>query len=359
MKIFGGSHLYNEINDLETIIESSYKDGRVLVVTGSSIYKAHISIFASIEKKFNADVILSSGEILTLDELKKCHNMIYGTKPDVIIAIGGGRVMDIAKLLANPHTVEVLGVSKDTQYAEIISVPTTAGSGSEITPFAVLYIDGKKISIDAPSLKPKYTILDPYFLSTTPKNIAAAASFDAVCQSIEAILSKQSTDESDKIAYNSLQLAWDNQVTSFVSMESLERLSFAAYESGRAISITRTTLPHALSYYLTVTYGVKHGHAVALSMSRYLQAVYRKAAGDHQDQTWFDKINKIFFVLGVNVDNIVDVWEGRMKIVGLSSRLSEAVGKNIVNEILNNINTQRMENSPYKFDRNECANFFA
>lgn len=116
--------------------------------------------------------------------------LLQGEKPDVIIAIGGGSVMDIAKLIR--HYAAEKGVP-----VPLWAIPTTAGTGAEATHFAVVYKNGVKHSIEADDIIPDVAILYPPFTYDNNAYLTACTGFDALAQAIEAFWNPNATDESD------------------------------------------------------------------------------------------------------------------------------------------------------------------
>lgn len=201
-------------------------------------------------------------------------------KYDVIIAIGGGSVIDTAKLLKafwfDPKTIDkhldTVGKLPSCELP-LIAIPTTAGSGSEATRFAVLYRDRKKYSVEGEELLPDFSVIIPSLLRSASKHTAASSGMDALCQGIESYWSIHSTDESRHIAGEAIKLAWNwiEQAVNNRNSEALHYMARASHLAGRAINITKTTAPHAVSYPMTSYFGITHGHAVGLLTARFLQ----------------------------------------------------------------------------------------
>lgn len=191
---------------------------------------------------------------------------------DAIVAVGGGSTIDVAKCIKlyckmDPAKNYLQQECKDSG-VPLIAVPTTAGTGSESTRYAVIYYEGKKQSITHESIVPNYAILEPQLLKSLPLYQKKCTMLDALCQGIESLWSVNSTDESmiyskiaiDMIMYHLHGYIEDN------SEEDARFIMQAANYAGRAINITQTTAPHAMSYKLTSMYGLPHGHAVALCL---------------------------------------------------------------------------------------------
>lgn len=191
---------------------------------------------------------------------------------DAIVAIGGGSTIDVAKCIKlyckmNPAQNYLQQEAKDSS-VPLIAIPTTAGTGSESTRYAVIYFEGKKQSVTHESIIPNYAILEPMLLKTLPLYQKKCTMMDALCQGIESWWSVNSTDESkmfSKIAVQMIMQYWEDYIFHNTD-EAAEGIMTAANYAGRAINITQTTAPHAMSYKLTSIYGLPHGHAVALCL---------------------------------------------------------------------------------------------
>lgn len=191
---------------------------------------------------------------------------------DAIVAVGGGSSIDVAKCIKlfckMNHQKNYLQQTFSDNGVELIAVPTTAGTGSESTRHAVIYFEGKKQSVAHESIIPNYAILEPSLLKTLPLYQKKCTMMDALCQGIESWWSVNSTDESkvfSKIAVQLVMQYWEDYIF-HNGTEAAEGIMLAANYAGRAIDITQTTAPHAMSYKLTSLYGLPHGHAVALCL---------------------------------------------------------------------------------------------
>ena len=171
---------------------------------------------------------------------------------DAILAVGGGSVIDLAKLLKvfslkrslvddffdqqNPEALRPLSVP-------LIAVPSTAGSGSEATRFAVVYKDGQKQSVEHDDLLPDVSVVIPSLLASVPARVAAASGMDALCQGIESYWSIHSSDASRKLAGEAISIGWSWLVEAVHERtpESLEQMAKASHLAGRAINMTKTT----------------------------------------------------------------------------------------------------------------------
>lgn len=191
---------------------------------------------------------------------------------DALVAVGGGSAIDVAKCIKlfckmDPARNYLEQECNDSG-VPLIAVPTTAGTGSESTRYAVIYFEGKKQSITHESIIPNYAVLEPLLLKSLPIYQKKCTMLDAMCQCIESLWSVNSTDQSMLFAKKGLQMIMDHW-QGYIEDNNDEDANYimtAANYGGRAINISQTTAPHAMSYKLTSMYGLPHGHAVALCL---------------------------------------------------------------------------------------------
>lgn len=193
---------------------------------------------------------------------------------NAIVAVGGGSAMDVAKCikLYAPMADDVCYLEQpyvDTGIP-LIALPTTAGTGSESTRFAVIYHHGEKQSVHHDSILPDYAVLDPVVLYTLPDYQKKCTLMDALGQAIESYWSVAATTQSRELAAEAIGKIvrhWRDYIFHNDAAATLEILC-ASNLAGQAIHITTTTAPHAMSYKLTTIYGLPHGHSVALCLPR-------------------------------------------------------------------------------------------
>lgn len=266
-------------------------------------------------------------------------------KPDVIVAIGGGSVMDMAKLIRYYS-------SSDTP---VLAVPTTAGTGAESTQFAVCYIDGVKHSISDPSILPELVILYPPFTFANSRYLTSCTGFDALAQAIEAYWNINATTESDQIAISAIKKIYPLLIKEYLLPEERALLLVAANEAGKAINITRTTVPHALSYTLTSKYGYPHGHAVALTfpffLKYYLEGSIDSYRGEDFDR-YIEKMDLLNSLLNIGSDPFLTM-KSYINQIGLGYDSNRDFDDIVV---ANGINLERAKNSPMVIDNHVIIN---
>lgn len=191
---------------------------------------------------------------------------------DAIIAVGGGSAMDVAKcikLYGNLPGDGENGVWLSSKYVPndipFLAMPTTAGTGSEATRYAVIYYDGKKQSVTSESFIPDTVLMDPNTLATLPPYQKKATMCDALCHAIESFWSVNSTDESKEYSRAAIKGVIKN-MDGYIANTEEGRAGMlrAANTAGKAINITQTTAGHAMCYKITSLFGSAHGHAAIL-----------------------------------------------------------------------------------------------
>ena len=181
-----------------------------------------------------------------------------------IISQGGGSTIDVGKWLAKEL------------YLEHTAIPTTAGTGSEVTKFCVLTIDGKKTTLEDETYIPAAYVLDPRLLMSLPREQTISSGLDALSQAFESQWSKNATPESKNYSQMAINLALKNLLSClriYWKEEFRMNMLLAANFSGRAINITRTNICHAISYPLTEWYNIPHGLACGLSLEYFVKKI--------------------------------------------------------------------------------------
>ncbi|RYG48009.1 iron-containing alcohol dehydrogenase family protein [bacterium] len=289
-------------------------------------------------------------------------------EPDAIIAIGGGSALDMAKAIRacgnapGSARERVTGPLPVTSGAPpLIAVPTTSGTGSEATHFAVVYVDGKKHSFSDPALRPDHAILDPTLTYGLPPSVTVASGLDAVCQALESIWSVNATDRTEELARTAAAMALQGlpEAVREGTPTSRRTMMAAAHLAGRAIDITKTTAPHAASYGLTSRFGTPHGLAVALTFPGFL-----RLNGSIDDTNGNDprgreearrKVAEVVRRLGArDIEEACAKWIGFLEILGAPTRLSEiGVKESDLGALADGIDLVRLANHPRHVSKDE------
>jgi len=229
--------------------------------------------YLSIKDAFSPEVVFDQFTPNPLyEDVCKGVDLFNQHQCDAIIAVGGGSTIDVAKCIKLYCKMDPSQNYLRQEYRDsgvpLIAVPTTAGTGSESTRYAVIYFEGKKQSVTHESIIPNYAVLEPSLLTTLPLYQKKCTMLDALCQGIESMWSVNSTEKSmifSKIAVDMIMHHWHDYIEQN-SADAAEAIMRAANYAGQAINITQTTAPHAMSYKLTSMFSLPHGHAVALCL---------------------------------------------------------------------------------------------
>ncbi|MCH5342828.1 MAG: phosphonoacetaldehyde reductase [Acetatifactor sp.] len=273
-----------------------------------------------------------------------------------IIAVGGGSAMDVAKcikLYANmdpaKNYLEQEIVPNDVK---LLAVPTTAGTGSEATRYAVIYYRGEKQSVTDDSCIPDVVLVDPSALKTLPMYQRKATMLDALCHAVESFWSVNSTEESKAYSKEAIRLILDDQDAYLANQDrGNANMLQAANIAGKAINITQTTAGHAMCYKLTSLYGIAHGHAAALCVSA-LWEYMPVHAGECIDPRGADYVTAMFKELA-DVMGCSTAEQAAVKFREIFAALDLAIpiGKEEDFEILRtSVNPVRLKNNPIRLD---------
>lgn len=211
-------------------------------------------------------------------DVKRAFAELEGAECDAIVAIGGGSVMDTAKfvsvMLKNPEFRDDLTDKEaiQTRGVPLYAVPTSAGTGSEATPNAIVLLPEKKLKVGVVHdfFLPECVILDARLTVSMPRSVTASTGIDAFCHCIETLISKKSNPFAEIFALKGLRLITDNLRRAYRDGSDIEARSgmlLAALYGGVAISASSTVAVHALSYPLGGSYRIPHGVSNAVLLA--------------------------------------------------------------------------------------------
>ena len=218
---------------------------------------------------------------------ESCRLYAGSTRPvEAIVALGGGSVMDAAKVLAAAnggfarvrHFLET-GQDGDALGATpIVAIPTTAGTGSEVTCWATVWDTDRmrKYSLSRETLYPEIALVDPLLTTGLPRGITISTGLDALSHALESIWNVNANPVSAALAETAAREVMDAlpQLALDLRNEALRtRMARASLTAGLAFSNTRTALAHALSYHLTLHFGIPHGIACSFSLPMVMRSV--------------------------------------------------------------------------------------
>ena len=230
----------------------------------------------------------------TLSTINDAMMMVKAYEPDVFIALGGGSSMDAAKILwlmyEQPETVfediamrfmdirkRICQIPELGKKAEMVCVPTTSGTGSEVTPFAIITDDetGVKYAIADYALTPNVAIVDPNLVDSMPKGLTAVSGYDAITHSIEAYVSIMATNftnsnalEALKLLFRYLKRSYDNGAK---DPQAREKVHYASTIAGMAFANSFLGICHSMAHKLGAMFHVPHGLANALLINQVIK----------------------------------------------------------------------------------------
>ena len=279
------------------------------------------------------------------------------SKAKTIIAIGGGSCIDVAKCIKVYSTMD-----SDINYLEqeiknnkikFIVAPTTAGTGSEQTRYAVIYYKNKKQSVTSYYLLPDVVYFDNSFLKTLPLFQKKSTVLDTLSHSIESYWSINRTSESIKYSKKAIKLVLDNLDDYLKDKEeSYDRMFLASFYAGCAINITQTTAGHAMAYKLTSLYNIPHGLATMLVNSELLPYMISNT-NDKKLLRIFDNLRKILYL--INFDELKVYFHNLLVKLDL---LNIKVNNKDLDELVDNVNIDRLKNNPYKLEKDDIRKIY-
>lgn len=214
----------------------------------------------------------------SVETVEKAAAAFCKSGADFIIALGGGSPMDVAKAVGvvaryGGSITEYEGGGRvPGDIIPLIAIPTTAGTGSEVTAFSVITDHSRnyKLTVFSYKLIPAYAILDPELLTTAPVSVAAACGIDAMVHALEAYISKDASPFSDAMAEKALELIGKNirrYVADRTDIEAAEAMITGSLFAGIAFSWARLGDVHAMSHPVSAYFDVPHGVANAILLS--------------------------------------------------------------------------------------------
>ncbi|MBC8302899.1 MAG: phosphonoacetaldehyde reductase [Pelagibacterales bacterium] len=363
------------ITNIESLI-NKIKPQTILIVSGKNSYieTGLDKYFSLILKDFNTIIFNNFSTNPKIEDCIKGIDILKNNQIDLIIGVGGGSCIDMSKqinILAAQNQPDIIKIIKDNALImnkglPLIAIPTTSGTGSEATHFAVTYINKKKYSIAHTNMLPDYAIIDPKFTYKTSQQLIATCGFDALSQSVESYWSINSTNESKKYASKSMSLIIDNLFNaSKGNKEAKNSMSEAAHLSGKAINITKTTAAHAISYPISTYFDIPHGHSVALTLGCFFiinaQITKENILDTRGKEYLVATMNELFKIFKEkDAQGCKKFWYNFMKKNKLETNLTKLgiKSKDDISKIINNTDPIRIINNPVKVDKKIIENIF-
>ena len=316
---------------LETLTDLAAQVGkrRVLLVAGEDLLDA-LEVRARIEALLSAHEVACWERVTPIPEIMDAQATVDFARErhtEAVIGIGGGSTLDTAKIVAAalPNGGEVLSlVSKERPLVAVslpaILIPTTAGTGSEVTRWGTLWerVDKKKHSLEGPGMFPTHALVDPALTHPLPPEQTAATGMDALSHAMESFWNKNANPVSDCFALRAVALVCRHLPTAVAEPNDTparDGMMLASLFAGLAFSNTKTAAAHSLSYPMTLHCGVVHGQATSIT----LPALLRFNAGEYPE-----RMLVLARATGAeSVDEGADRITALLERVGLKTRLSE------------------------------------
>lgn len=345
------------------ILDKIYTNSRVFIVCGKSYYKmgikdeierikCSITYFSDFESNPTYASVVAGTEVY---RKKKCN---------FIIAIGGGSAIDVAKcikMFCGMRTeMDYLSQPPAINSIPLLAIPTTAGTGSESTSFAVIYRNKEKQSVSNEMLLPHFVILSPLLLRSLSEYQRKATLLDAFCHAVESFWSLRSTEESKKYSKLALTYFYASYEKYLINQQDgNEGMLISANYAGKAINIAQTTAAHAMSYKLTSLFQIAHGHAAALCLSVVWEFLLNASASGTEcdNSTLKHTLQKLAESMGY--ENAFEAFEQYKKMLNALKLLRPRADSNGQLELLiNSVNNERLNNFPILIPKKELRNMY-
>lgn len=268
VKIFFGKGF---LSKLDEVLEEIGAQSCVLVTSRFFTEKAH-----GLLQKSNKIKAVYSGVVPNplLSGAEEVVKLIKENSADTVIALGGGSSIDTAKFAAacssSEKTPHELYLKQDfpKKVAKIVAIPTTSGTGSEVTKVSVISHENEKKSIHNPAFMPTAAIVDPLLTMSVPAKTTMITGIDAFTHAIEAYWSVNHQPITDGFAIQSIKLIIDNLEKAYTdsSEEAKTNMAYASLLAGLAFALPKTAACHACSFPISANYHLPHGEACALTL---------------------------------------------------------------------------------------------
>ncbi|MEM0503775.1 MAG: iron-containing alcohol dehydrogenase [Archaeoglobaceae archaeon] len=314
---------------------SSETADRVLIVTDSSI--AMLNYVEMVKSRLRASKIAIFNEVEpepSLDTAFKCAKIAKELDPQLIIAIGGGSVLDVAKMARILMEIDIdpvgitpfidlfeLGYKKK---AKLIAIPTTSGTGADATWACVLTdkVENRKMTPANKEIIPDVSILDYRIVEKMPQHLIAGTGMDALTHAVEGLVSIWRNDFSDAMCEKALEIILENLEKSYAGdLSARAKMHIAATMAGIGFGNSQVGLVHALGHSFGAIFKLHHGMSVGLFLPYVLQ-YYRNS---EDAKRTLDKVSK---KIGLeNMDALIKEIFKLMKRINVPTKLSEVVNE--------------------------------
>ncbi|MGQ9543135.1 MAG: iron-containing alcohol dehydrogenase [Candidatus Bathyarchaeia archaeon] len=331
---------------------------KILIVTGRRAMKEHgvVERLIDLLKPVEAEVFDEVESNPAMETFERAYRTLKDKGCDLVIGLGGGSPMDVAKAAAamgnkaqGPVDLFATSTQLTGEGLPMIAVPTTSGTGSEVTPFSIVSDPehGTKRAANNPYLYPDVALVDPSLCKTMPRKVTAETGLDAISHAIESYWARRSQPITDSLALEALRHLLPNLRRACeepLNMEARSEMALGALLAGMALSNTMATAAHSISYPLTVRFGIPHGLACALTLPAFIR---------FNAPSIPDKIPRLLQTMGVNsVGEAAESLVRLMMDIGEPVRLSDLrIGRDDIPWIVKHgFSAARVANNPREVD---------
>lgn len=344
---------YGKLAELESLLKEC-KVKRAVLVTSKSFKQKCLELWENIEQ-----ISAVFSDVEPNPQLANVEGIVKLMKEydaDTVIALGGGSSIDAAKFAAccaysdKQPAEHYEGAAFPEKIAKIIAIPTTSGTGSEVTAVSVISRGGEKKSIHNPAFAPTACIVDPELTMTVPAKLTMITGIDAFTHAIEAYWSVNHSPLTDLFAIESLKLITSSLEKAFTDgdEESRTAMAYGSLLAGLAFSAAKTAASHACSFPLSMYHHLPHGEACAFT----LDSLIRINADE--------RLEKLAKEIGFeNTDALAAEIAKLKKLAGFKTKLSECEGEIDVDRLAReSANHMLMRNNPVKLGYEELKELF-
>ena len=356
----------NYLKQLDSFLSDKETEKALIICGKTSFVKSGAKEdFAQLEQKYKCYYFTEFSNNICVLELVQALDFFDEIQPDIIIGLGGGSSMDMAKLIkayaGNQNDLAQKIATAQTITAiqiPLVLLPTTAGSGSESTHFAVIYIDGAKYSVAHQDLLPELFLLAPQFIEQAPISVLGPSLLDALCQAIESYWSKGASKQSMEYAKQAIELLMANCQNAVENKDkaALGNVLLGANLAGKAINLSKTTAAHALSYGISYRFSIPHGQAVALmlrALFKYIDNLPSRAFANSHDREIFENRIKNLNLVFNNKNSILENLDQYIDNCKQQKYLSNLLANDrleIADFIVKGVNKERLNNNLFQLD---------
>lgn len=314
----------------------SYND----VINSLELLKIQYIVFDEVEENPSLETIERAAE--------------YGKKEEVdfIIGIGGGSPLDASKAIGflinnKEFNKDNIFTAPNLKSIPVIAVPTTAGTGSEVTQYSIVTDHKEKTKRNlGQTIFPQVALVDPKYMMNMPYDITVNTAIDALSHLIEGYLNTNANVLSDMYAEKGLELfgkCLNGLITNNINYEVREKLMLSSNIAGILISQAGTSIPHGMGYSLTYFKGVPHGKANGMLLAEYMRMFKNK-----------DKVNKVLNL--INIESLDKLDEILKKLIKFDVNISENEIKDYTNAMVSN--KAKLKNHPEEVQFDDIYNIY-